>query len=360
MKEMIEKYKDIVIQIATPYSLGTGFYLQEEQLIVTNEHVVRDNKEVVIDGNLIDQQLAKILFIDKELDIAFIKAPDSTSIPKAILCDDKEVKSGDVVMAVGHPFGLKYSATKGIISNPLAKQNETYFIQHDAALNPGNSGGPLLNENGQILGINTFGMRNGNSIGFALPVAKLSESIDNFLEAGRMVSAKCFSCSTIVNENNISAKYCPSCGYEIKLPSSIETYEPYGMSKTIESMLQKLNFKVALTRRGPNSWEIKQGSAFIKISYHEDTGLIMGDAYLCTLPKNDVLPIYEFILKENPTLEGLTFSAKGPDIILSLLIFDKYFNMETGKEFFEHLFKKADHYDNILIEKFGGLWRLEH
>jgi len=59
-------------------------------------------------------------------------------------------------------------------------------------------------------------------------------------------------------------------------------------------------------------------------------------------------------------LEGLTFSAKGPDIILSLLIFDKYFNMDTGKEFFDYLFKKADHYDNILIEKFGGLWRLEH
>jgi len=360
MKKTIEKYKDIVIQIATPYSLGTGFYLKDEQLIVTNEHVVRDNKEVVIDGNLIEQQLANILFLDKELDIAFIEAPGSTSIPRAILGDSEELKSGDVVMAVGHPFGLKYSATKGIVSNPLAKQNETYFIQHDAALNPGNSGGPLLNENGQILGINTFGMRNGNSIGFALPVKVLSEAIQSFLKAGRTVSAKCFSCGTIVDEENISNKYCPSCGYVIKLPSAIESYEPYGMSKTIESMLRELNHTVALTRRGPNCWEIKQGSAKIKISYHEETGLIMGDAFLCTLPKSNVLPIYEFILKENPTLEGLTFSAKGPDIILSLLIFDKYFNMETGKEFFDHLFKKADHYDNILIEKFGGLWRLDH
>ncbi len=356
MNSIIEDFKEIVVQIATPHSLGTGFLLDDKQIIVTNEHVVRGSKSVVVDGSCFKQQLVKVLFIDDKLDLAFLENPEASLKHKAQLGDSKEIKSGDNVIAVGHPFGLKYSATKGIVSNPKTLQSDQYFIQHDAALNPGNSGGPLLNEEGKVIGVNTFGMKDGNSIGFSIPIESVNTAIEEFENAGRKIAARCFSCSTIVHEENISNDYCPSCGYNIKLPSKIKPYEAYGMAKTIESMIEKIGFTVAISRRGQHNWEILQGSAKIKIAYHEDSGIITGDAYLCKLPQKEIVKIYEYILRENLILDGLTFSAKGQDVILSLLIYDKYFNMDTGKVFFSHLFEMADHYDNILIEKFGAMW----
>lgn len=344
------------MQIATPHSLGTGFLLPQEGIIITNEHVVRGSKEVVIDGEEFEQQLTQVLFLDEKLDIAFLKKPSDVLTDKVLLGDSKNIQSGDNVLAIGHPFGLRYSATKGIVSNPQALQNDLLFIQHDAALNPGNSGGPLLNEKGQVVGVNTFGMKDGNSIGFSIPISLISKACKDFAEAGSYISCRCFSCSSIVHENNINNDYCATCGYKIKLPSKIKPYEAYGMAKTIESMIEACGYKVAVTRRGQHNWEIIQGSAKIKIAYHEDSGIITGDAYLCKLPQQEIMKIYEYILRENLNLDGLTFSAKGQDVILSLLIYDKYFNLETGKVFFNHLFHKADHYDNILIEKFGAMW----
>ena len=131
------------------------------------------------------------------------------------------------------------------------------------------------------------------------------------------------------------------------------------MVKTIEEMLGQSGHNVQLSRRGPNNWEITQGSAKINISYYEKTGLITGDAYLCLLPKSNIKPLYEYLLRQNYVMDGMTFSIKDQDIILSLLIYDRYLNADTGMELFNHLFEKADHYDNILVEEYGALWKYE-
>ena len=85
----------------------------------------------------------------------------------------------------------------------------------------------------------------------------------------------------------------------------------------------------------------------------------MGDASLCLLPKENIKPLYEYLLKQNHEIEGLTFSIKENDIVLSLLIYDRYLNMDTGMKLFQHLFQKADDYDNILVEKYGAIWKNE-
>ena len=124
-------------------------------------------------------------------------------------------------------------------------------------------------------------------------------------------------------------------------------------------MLKTAGYDVRLARKGPSIWEVEKGSANINISYHEKTGLIVGDAHLCLLPKKNIKPIYKYLLKENFHLEGLTFSIKGRDIILSLLIYDRYLNEETGMELLKHLFERADYYDNILVEEYGAIWKEE-
>ncbi len=359
MKDIIDLYRNIVIQIATPYSTGTGFYLKEPNLIVTNEHVVRDNAEVVVDGGGFSKQLVRVVFIDPKYDLAFLSAPQNSQLPEVHLGTKQVLSEGDSVLAIGHPLGLKYSATNGIVSNTRHEIGGILYIQHDAALSPGNSGGPLVDKTGEVVGINTFMMRDGNSIGFSLPVRYLAATIDEYLATGKKIGTRCASCSNLVFEDTVENGYCPFCGAKVQLPAKADEYEATGIAKSIEEMVKQAGHNVRLARVGPNKWEILQGSAKINISYYEKTGLITGDAYLCVLPKENIKPLYEYLLRQNYQTEGLTFSIREQDIILSLLIFDRYFNSDTGFQLFQHLFEKADYYDNILVEHYGARWKQE-
>jgi len=356
-KSIIEVYKKSVIQIATPYSTGTGFYLSEFDLIVTNEHVIRDNKEVIIDGEGLDKQLVQICFIDQKYDLAFLTPPEKHEMASVPLASSElELAEGDEIIAVGHPFGLKYTATKGIISNSEHNDMGVMYVQHDAALNPGNSGGPLISSRGEIIGVNTFVVRNGNNIGFSLPVHYLLSALTEFQAGGRIPAVRCNSCLNIVFESTVEGRYCHYCGSKIEMISKIEAYEPTGICRTIEGMLDEMGYDIPISRMGPSNWTIRRGSAIINIAYHEKSGLITGDAYLGKLPEENIPAIYSYMLHQNYELGGLTFSVKGQDIILSLLIFDQYLNQDTSKKLFDHLSEAADHHDNILVEEFGASW----
>ena len=359
MKEIIDLYRDVVIQIATPYSTGTGFFLKQYGLIVTNEHLIRDNAEVLISGETFSKKLVQVLFIDARLDLAFLQAPEMNEVPDIPLGDSDTIHPGDRILVLGHPFGLSYASTQGIVSNTSHEQDGITFFQHDAALNPGNSGGPLVSQGGEVMGINTFVIRDGENIGFSLPVNYLKETLQAYQEHHGQIGVRCTSCSNLVFADTINQSYCPFCGSKVTLPSEIEPYEPIGVPKTIEDMLERLGQEVRLARRGPNNWEIIEGSARINISYYEKTGLITGDAYLCTLPRKNIQPLYEYLLRQNYLVSGLTFSIKEQDIILSVLIYDRYLNVESGSELFRHLFDRADHYDNILVETYGASWKHE-
>jgi len=357
VRSIIELYKKSVIQIATPYSTGTGFYLSEYDLIITNEHVIRDNKEVLIDGEGLQKQLAPVCFIDERYDLAFIKPPaahDMASVPLAHEASDPT--EGDEILAVGHPFGLKYTATKGIISNAEHDDRGIIYVQHDAALNPGNSGGPLISSKGEIIGVNTFVVRNGNNIGFSLPTQYLQKAIDEFQKGNGEAGVRCTACLNAVFEHTVKGQYCHHCGAKITLISQIEAYEPTGICRTIEDMLGEMGYDIPISRMGPSHWTIRRGSAVINIAYHEKSGLITGDAYLGKLPDTNISAIYSYMLHQNYELDGLTFSVKGRDIILSLLIYDQYLNLETAKKLFNHLGEAADHHDDILVDEYGASW----
>ncbi len=360
MKEVIETYKNVLIQIATPLSTGTGFYLRDHHLIVTNDHVVRGNREVVVDGKTIEKQLVKVVFSDPKYDLAFLNGPTGLeSAPMVKLSEQQRISEGEQVIAIGHPYGLKYSATQGIISSTSHIQNNIPYLQHDAALNPGNSGGPLVNLSGDIIGVNTFVLRDGQNIGFSLPARFLAEAISEFDKGQGHIGTRCSSCSNFVYEHTVEKGYCPHCGAKVELPSQVDEYEASGMNRTIESILEKTGHPVKLSRRGPNSWELQQGSARIHISYYDKNGLIIGDAQLCQLPKDNIKPLYEYLLRQNYVSEGLSLSVREQDIILSLLIHDRYLKPETGEKLFRRLFEKADYYDDILIREYGAQMKKE-
>lgn len=354
--EIIQKYREVLIQIATPCSTGTGFYLSEFDLIVTNEHVVRDNQKVVIKGDGIEKQMVDVIYLDVRYDLAFLSAPRE-KLPKVPLASPTDLQEGDSVLAIGHPFGLKLSTTNGIVSNTQQEEGGLDFIQHDAALNPGNSGGPLVDESGKITGVNTFIIRHGNSIGFSLPVRYLVDAISLFQQGGGAKGARCSSCENIAFEDADIGKYCPHCGTTIQYPSQIKLYEAIGINHTIEQILSSLGYNIELSRIGPHLWQVDRGSASINFTYHEESGLIIGDAYLAHLPRKDIGPVYQYLLMENYLLNHLTFSIKDNEIILSLIIYDRYLKVGTGTEMIKYLCDKADHYDDILVRQYGAKWR---
>ncbi len=360
---IIEKYQKAIIQIATQNGTGTGFYIKEFDLIVTNDHVVADNAEVTIAGKAFDKALSRVWYTDRKHDLAFLQAPAGIELADVPLGLYEQMKDGDAVVAIGHPYGLNYTATQGVISKVDRIRDGLKFIQIDAAINPGNSGGPLVNMNGEIIGVNSFIIRGGDNLGFALPVNYLREALQLYLPNKGQASARCFSCDYLVTTANIDTKkYCPSCGTEIKLPEIPEKeVEAVGTAKTIESILKELGKDVRLAREGVNTWSVKEGSAKIKITYNAENFFVAGDAFLCHLPADasKIKPLYQFLLQENFHTHGLVLSCVKQNIILSRIIYDLDMTVENGVAAFRNLFQKADYYDDYLKSEYSCMNRLE-
>lgn len=356
MKNIINTYKDVIIQIATPTSVGTGFYIQPLDLIITNNHVVKGNKEVVIEGKMFIKMLAQVVFTDEKHDLAFLQTTTPLPTPEIKISASIPVE-GDNVVAFGHPFGLKFTATQGIISNTKHSYNDLTYYQHDAAINPGNSGGPLVNENGEVIGVNTFIYRDGQNLGFCLPFYYLNDSISDFLKHEKQISTRCTTCLNLVTAKNIDHGYCASCGVKVSLPNEVERYEAVGFHRSIENVLEELGVNVSLARMGVGAWEVKRGSATITILYYQQESLIVLQSALCQLPKDNIKAIYEYLLRENYTLEGMSLSVQEQDVVLTMLTYDRYFHKETALKLFDTLFSKADQYDNILVERLGAIWK---
>jgi serine protease Do len=362
-QEIIEKFQKAIIQIATQTGTGTGFYIKEFDLIITNDHVVAGNPEVTIAGKAFDKELSRVWYTDRKHDLAFLEAPKGIELPEVKLGRYEEMKDGDSVVAIGHPYGLNYTVTQGVISKVDRIRDGLKFIQIDAAINPGNSGGPLVNNQGEVIGVNSFIIRGGDNLGFALPVSYLREALQLYIQNKGQPSTRCFSCGYVVTSSNIeSGKYCPSCGTEVTLPKLPEKeLEPVGAAKTIEDILRELGKDVRLSREGLNNWSVKEGSAKIKIAYNAENFFIAGDAFLCQMPPdpNMIKPLYQFLLQENYKMNGLVLSCVKQNIVLSCIMYDLDMSKETGAQAFRHLFQKADQYDDLLKKDFGCLSRLE-
>lgn len=154
-------------------SLGSGFIVDKEGYIVTNNHVVENANEIKVKLKNGNEYPATVVGRDSDTDIALIKIEPNEKLKAAELGDSDALNVGDWVVAVGSPFGYEQTITAGIISAKGRVINATTyddFLQTDASINPGNSGGPLIDMNGKVVGINTAIVDIGTGIGFAIPV----------------------------------------------------------------------------------------------------------------------------------------------------------------------------------------------
>jgi S1-C subfamily serine protease len=166
-----------VVSVGTEKSVGTGFVVKSDGYIVTNNHVIDGAQQIAVltyDRKIIP---ARLVGVDVLRDIALLKIENNYP---ALNLNTDNTKLGDTVIAIGNPLGLAFTVTQGIISalDRTGPNGLSEYIQTDVSLNPGNSGGPLIDKEGKVVGVNNFKVGGAENIGFALESAALRQSVN--------------------------------------------------------------------------------------------------------------------------------------------------------------------------------------
>ena len=187
-------FEDMFKEFGTPQerkssALGSGFIIDEKGIVVTNNHVIQDAEDIIVRVNGDQEYKAKVVGADPLSDIAVLQLETKDKFTPVAFGDSDKARIGDWVIAIGNPFGLGGTVTSGIISarnRSIGLSRYEDYIQTDASINSGNSGGPLFDMNGDVIGINTaiLGRSGSVGIGFSIPANSAKIVIDQLIEFG--------------------------------------------------------------------------------------------------------------------------------------------------------------------------------
>lgn len=330
---------------------GSCFYLKQYNLFVTNHHVVEGFREVALEDDNHNRYLGKVILVNPALDIALLQAEGDFSALPEIHLSEGEVKIGQKINVAGYPFGMPFTATEGTISSPKQLMGDSYYIQTDAAVNPGNSGGPMFNQSGEIVAITTSKLSNADNMGFGVPVAPLRTLLEQIEGLDRnCFNVQCSSCEEFISEEE---EYCPSCGE--KLPENI--FQQRGLTDLAafcEKAIQDMGINPVLARVGYENWVFHKGSSEIRMFVYRRSYLFCTSP-LNILPKKNLEPVLTYLLSA-ADLKPYQLGLDGNQIYLSYRVHisdifsdfaDEIQKNITGMAF------KADDMDNYLADTFG-------
>ena len=173
-QEVLAQVKPAVLYIETDRGGGTGFLVGNGGFVVTCNHLVRNTKSIrvkYIDGRTVT---AEVLGADSSSDLVILRLAEVLVIDSLHIADPASIQEGQSILAVGHPFGFSFTASRGIVSSRCRVIDATAYVQTDAALNPGNSGGPMISESGEVVGVVSFGVGGGaQGLGFGIAPSHL-------------------------------------------------------------------------------------------------------------------------------------------------------------------------------------------
>ena len=305
---------------------GSCFYLKKHDLFVTNYHVVEGFRQVALEDNQKNRYLANIVLVNPILDIALLSAEgDFTALPEISLACT-EVTLGQKINVAGYPFGMPFTATEGTVSSPKQLMDDSYYIQTDAAVNPGNSGGPMFNQNGEVVAITTSKLTNADNMGFGIPIASLCTLLEQISELDRN-----------------------------KLPENI--FQQRGLTELAafcEKAIENMGINPVLARVGYESWTFHKGSSEIRMFVYQRSYLFCTSP-LNNLPKKNLEPVLTYLLSAED-IKPYQLGLDGNQIYLSyrIHISDIFsdFAEEIQKNITDMAFK-ADEMDNYLADTFG-------
>ncbi|WP_347373787.1 trypsin-like peptidase domain-containing protein [Aequorivita sp. Q41] len=347
----IKNIENSVYRINTSSGSGTGFYSLEDDIIITNYHVIAGSLVVSVEGQDKNRYIAKVIYANQGKDIAFLKAADLPKPIKTIVTKhNTEVASRDKIMVLGYPYGMPFTVTEGIVSNPRQLVNDSNFIQTDAAINPGNSGGPVINEKGELIGVVTSKFSDADNMGFAIPMETLRDELEIVTELTGIYTIGCHSCNGLIEEK---VSYCPNCGNDID-EKLFEENPLSDFSLKVEEAISKLNIDPVLARSGNERWYFHQGSAAIRMFVY-DNNYLFATSPLNDLPRKNLIDIYEYILTADTGVHRLSIS--GNQIYLSYRVHISDLYSENKEEILENIAQlaaKADDLDNLFVNDFGA------
>ena len=275
---------------------GSCFYLKNYDLFVTNYHVVEGYRTVAVHDNDRNPYLAKVVLVNPALDIALLAAEgDFSALPEMTLAADDSLTIGRKVYVAGYPYGMPFTITEGSVSSPKQLMDGKYYIQTDAAVNPGNSGGPILNDAEEVVGVTVSKFTQADNMGFGIRVETLHGLLESLGELDRTAfQVQCGSCEELICEEE---EFCPSCGD--KLPEGVfDERELSPLGGFVESAIREMGVNPVLARDGYDSWLFHKGSSEIRIFVY-DGNYLFSTSPINLLPKKEVENVLDYMLSED-------------------------------------------------------------
>lgn len=341
----------LVYKVTHAGGSGSCFYLKSHDLFVTNYHVVSGFHEVAIHDNDRNPYLARVVLVNPALDIALMVADgDFSQLSELSLAADDALEIGGKVSVAGYPYGMPFTVTEGSVSSPKQLMDGKYYIQTDAAVNPGNSGGPIFNENNEVVGVTVSKFSNADNMGFGIRVEalrKLLEVVDDMDRSCFQV--QCDSCDGLIAGEE---DFCPSCGE--KLPEGIFAERQQSpLAVFCEQAIEEMGVNPVLARDGYDSWTFHKGSSEIRIFVYDNTYLFAVSP-INLLPKKEVEPVLDYMLSEDFT--PYKMGIEGRQIYLAYRIHLSDLTEASEDEIRRNLVNlalRADEMDNKMVERFG-------
>jgi len=348
---ILKQIKYSVYRVYTANGSGTAFYSKDKGVLITNHHVIAGSLEVSVEDQNKNRYLAKVVYTNPGRDIAFLKSED-LPVPENVVITkhSNEANSRDKVMVLGYPYGMPFTVTEGIVSNPKQLIDGSSFIQTDAAINPGNSGGPVINEKGELIGIVTSKFAEADNMGFAIPLDTLGEELEIVDELSGDFTIGCYSCNGLIEEKT---SYCPNCGKDIN-EKVFEEQPLSDFSLKVEEAISKLKLNPILARAGRERWFFHQGSAEIRMFVY-NRNYLFATSPLNDLPRKNLSELYNYILTADTGKHRLSISDNQIYLSYRVHISDLY--AEDQDEVLEDiaaLALKADELDDIFVNDFGA------
>lgn len=307
----------LIVKVITSTGSGSGFYLKKHKIVVTNQHVISGSTKAVLEWPNRTRMLAPVVYADIGDDIAFLALDEDLLLPEADLDHGVIVKTGMRATVIGFPLGRPISITEGIVSATNQVLSGREYIQTDAAVNPGNSGGPLVDEHGNILGITSCKFDKAENISFAIPLEKLKQAL-KYLEGNekRTYCVKCASCPQLFFEKTT---YCPRCGQKVNTEEYFTLAPLSSLAVFVEEAIRMAQFDPEITRNGYEDWQFYNGKALIHI-FVTDKRYLLVTSPLTTIPEEKLLEFYQYLFTDPVKPSTLNTDFRNSQISINYLV----------------------------------------
>ncbi len=353
---MLENIEKSIFKIITADGTGSGFKVQGYDFVITNFHVIEGSRLVAVETVNRDKLFGKVIMANPELDLAFIAVEALKNQESCIVLDkDIVVKTMQKTYICGFPFGMPFTITEGIVSSPKQLMADRYMLQTDAAVNPGNSGGAMIDDKGVLLAVTSSKFTNADNVGFGIRHTDLLKELEDYRIDEDTYQVKCHSCDTYIKEK---ISFCHSCGNEIK-KSAFETFDLSSLAVFVEDALKLLDVNPILCRAGRDYWSFHQGSTLIRIFVYQDDYLI-ATSPLNELPKSNLKDLLYFLNSNKVEPFHLAISNNKVYLSYRVHLSDMFTSQkESIQENLKNFILKTDEMDDFFKENFNCDFAIE-